>query len=117
MIDGKTLGVDATTLEANAALRFNRSIETRVRKLRIVFEGASRKSPAIEEPSGADIAKLDNEAPKKGSTFLYQGVGESERAGCGDVFMKMKSGGTDMAHKAEHAVRHESGKVLVIARS
>ena len=65
MIDGKTLGVDATTLEANAALRSivrrdtGESYESYLKEL-------ARKS-GIEEPSRADIAKLDKKRPKKGS--------------------------------------------------
>ena len=56
MIDGKTLGVDATTLEANAALRSivrrdtGESYESYLKEL-------ARKS-GIEEPSRADIARV-----------------------------------------------------------
>ena len=66
MIDGKTLGVDATTLEANAALRSivrrdtGESYESYLKEL-------ARKS-GIEEPSRADIAKLDKKRPRKGRT-------------------------------------------------
>ena len=79
MIDGKTLGVDATTLEANAALR---SIVRRDTggKLRIVFEGAcAQEWYRRAEPSGH--CEVGQEAAKE---RVEQGVGESERAGCGD---------------------------------
>ena len=97
MIDGKTLGVDATTLEANAALRSivrrdtGESYESYLQEL-------ARKS-GIEEPSRADIAKLDKKRPKKGSNKEWVNPNEPDAE-----IMKMKSGGTDMAHKAEHAV-------------
>ena len=97
MIDGKTLGVDATTLEANAALRSivrrdtGESYESYLKEL-------ARKS-GIEEPSRADIAKLDKKRPKKGSNKEWVNPNEPDAE-----IMKMKSGGTDMAHKAEHAV-------------
>ena len=107
MIDGKTLGVDATTLEANAALRSivrrdtGESYESYLKEL-------ARKS-GIEEPSGADIAKLDKKRPKKGSNKEWVNPNEPDAE-----IMKMKSGGTDMAHKAEHAV-DMSGEGAVIA--
>ena len=107
MIDGKTLGVDATTLEANAALRSivrrdtGESYESYLKEL-------ARKS-GIEEPSRADIAKLDKKRPKKGSNKEWVNPNEPDAE-----IMKMKSGGTDMAHKAEHAV-DMSGEGAVIA--
>ena len=90
MIDGKTLGVDATTLEANAALRSivrrdtGESYESYLKEL-------ARKS-GIEEPSRADIAKLDKKRPKKGSNKEWVNPNEPDAE-----IMKMKSGGTDMA--------------------
>ena len=93
---GKTLGVDATTLEANAALRSivrrdtGESYESYLKEL-------ARKS-GIEEPSRADIAKLDKKRPQKGSNKEWVNPNEPDAE-----IMKMKSGGTDMAHKAEHA--------------
>ena len=107
MIDGKTLGVDATTLEANAALRSivrrdtGESYESYLKEL-------ARKS-GIEEPSRADIAKLDKKRPQKGSNKEWVNPNEPDAE-----IMKMKSGGTDMAHKAEHAV-DMSGEGAVIA--
>ena len=107
MIDGKTLGVDATTLKANAALRSivrrdtGESYESYLKEL-------ARKS-GIEEPSRADIAKLDKKRPKKGSNKEWVNPNEPDAE-----IMKMKSGGTDMAHKAEHAV-DMSGEGAVIA--
>ena len=74
-------------------------------KLRIVFGLRARAS--IEEPSRADIAKLDKKRPKKGSNKEWVNPNEPDAA-------KMKSGGTDMAHKAEHAV-DMSGEGAVIA--
>ena len=58
----------------------------------------ARKS-GIEEPSRADIAKLDKKRPQKGSNKEWVNPNEPDAE-----IMKMKSGGTDMAHKAEHAV-------------
>ena len=65
LLSGKTLGVDATTLEANAALR---SIVRR-------DDGSGyeewlkqvAKASGIETPTRADLAKLPRKRPGKGS--------------------------------------------------
>jgi len=107
MIDGKTLGVDATTLEANAALRSivrrdtGESYETYLKEL-------ARKS-GLEEPSRAELVKLDKKRPKKGSNKDWVNPHEPDAE-----IMKMKGGGTHLAHKAEHAV-DMSGEGAVIA--
>ena len=94
-------------LKANAALRSivrrdtGESYESYLKEL-------ARKS-GIEEPSRADIAKLDKKRPKKGSNKEWVNPNEPDAE-----IMKMKSGGTDMAHKAEHAV-DMSGEGAVIA--
>ena len=92
-----------TTLEANAALRSivrrdtGESYESYLKEL-------ARKS-GIEEPSRADIAKLDKKRPKKGSNKEWVNPNEPDAE-----IMKMKSGGTDMAHKAEACCGHERGR-------
>lgn len=107
LIDGKTLGVDATTLEANAALRSivrrdtGESYESFLKEL--------AKKDGIEEPSRAELAKLDKKRPKKGSNKEWVNPNDPDAE-----IMKMKSGGTHMAHKAEHAV-DMSGEGAVIA--
>ena len=96
MIDGKTLGVDATTLEANAA--FGQSfVETRGKATNAYLKELARKS--LSKSRAERTSKLDKKRPKKGSNKEWD---ESERPDA--EIMKMKSGGTDMSHKAEHAV-------------
>ena len=97
LIDGKTIGVDATTLEANAALR---SIVRRdTGESYDSFLKDLAKESGIETPTRSDIAKLDKKRPKKGSNkdWVHPHDPEAE-------IMKMKSGGTHLAHKAEQAV-------------
>ncbi|MCP4502802.1 MAG: transposase, partial [Deltaproteobacteria bacterium] len=107
LIDGKTLGVDATTLEANAALRSivrrdsGESYESFLKEL-------ARKS-GVEEPSRTDLAKLDKKRPKKGSNKEWVNPNDPDAE-----IMKMKGGGTHLAHKAEHAV-DMSGEGAVIS--
>jgi hypothetical protein len=107
LIDGKTLGVDATTLEANAALRSivrrdtGESYESFLQEL-------ARKS-GVETPTRAELAKLDKKRPKKGSNKDWVNPHDPDAE-----IMKMKSGGTHLAHKAEHAV-DMSGEGAVLA--
>ncbi len=97
LIDGKTLGVDATTLEANAALR---SILRRDsgESYEGFLKGLARES-GIETPTRADLAKLDKKRPKKGSNKDWEHPHDPDAE-----IMKMKDGRTHLAHKAEHAV-------------
>ncbi len=105
--DVKTLGVDATTQEANAALRSivrrdtGESYESFLKEL-------ARKS-GVEEPSRADMVKVDKKRPKKGSNKEWVNPNKPDAE-----IMKMKGGGTHLAHKAEHAV-DMNGEGAVIA--
>ena len=97
LIDGKTLGVDSTTLEANAALRSlvrrdtGEGYEDYLRRL--------AKESGIEDPTRSDIAKLDRKRKKKGSNKIWKNPHEPDAH-----ITKMKSGGTDMGHKLDQAV-------------
>lgn len=97
LIDGKTLGVDATTLEANAALR---SIVRRdTGQSYEEFLKALAKASGIETPTRTELAKLDRNRPKKGSNKDWKHPHDPDAQ-----IMKMKDGRTHLAHKAEHAV-------------
>ena len=65
LLDGTTVGVDATTLEANAALRsiVRRYSGAGYREFLKQFAQAS----GIETPTREDLAKVDKDQPKKGS--------------------------------------------------
>jgi transposase len=64
LIKGHTIGIDATTLEANAALRsiVRRDTGEAYHDLRTRLAHAS----GIETPTRADLATLDRHRPKKG---------------------------------------------------
>jgi transposase len=65
LVNGKTVGVDATTLEANAALR---SIARRdTGESYEAFLIGLAKASGIETPTREDLARLDRKRPKKGS--------------------------------------------------
>ncbi len=65
LLQGRTIGIDATTLEANAALRslVRREDGTNYQDYLTELAKASGK----ETPTRADLAKIDRKRPKKGS--------------------------------------------------
>jgi transposase len=107
LLKGKTVGVDATTLEANAAMR---SI---VRK----DNGASyeeflkdlAKESGIETPSREDLSRIDRKRKKKTSNQEWESPADPDAR-----VAKMKDGTTHLAHKAEHAVDMETGAVIAV---
>ena len=107
LVGGKTLGVDSTTLEANAAMRsiVRRDDGTGYREY---LEKLAAES-GIASPTRGDIAKLDQKRPKKGSNEEWEHPGDPEAR-----ITKMKDGRTRLAHKLEHAVDMESGAVTAL---
>jgi len=97
LVEGKTIGVDSTTLEANAALR---SIVRRDNGQGYQeFLTDLAKQSGIETPTREDLAKLDRKRAKKGSNDDWQNPHDPDAK-----ITKMKDGTTHLAHKAEHAV-------------
>jgi transposase len=107
LLRGRTIGIDATTLEANAALRSivrrdtGEQYEEFLRRL--------AKESGIETPTRAQLAKLDKKRPKKGSNEDWTHPHDPDAR-----ITKLKDGRTHLAHKAEHAVDMESGAVVAI---
>jgi len=110
LLRGKTLGVDATTLEANAALR---SIVRRdTGESYADFLVRLGKASGIETPTRADLAKLDRRRPRKGSNDDWEYPHDPDAE-----ITKMKDGRTHLAHKAEHASDMESQAVVAVTLS
>jgi transposase len=107
LLKGKTLGVDSTTLEANAALR---SIVRRDsgESYEEFLKGLARAS-GIETPTREELAKIDKNRPGKGSNDDWKHPHDPDA-----TITKMKDGRTHLAHKAEHAVDMESGAVVAV---
>lgn len=105
LLKGKTIGVDATTLEANAALRslVRRDDGQAYNDYLVTLAEAS----GIETPTRTDLARLDRKRPKKGSNEEWVNPHEPDAR-----ISKMKDGATDMAHKVEHAVDMDTGAVV-----
>lgn len=107
LLKGKMVGVDATTLEANAAMR---SIVRRDNGQRYdTFLTELAKNSGIATPSREDLARMDRKRKKKGSNQEWQSATDPDAR-----IAKMKDGSTHMAHKAEHAVDMESGAVIAV---
>ena len=64
MVKGQTVGIDATTLEANAALRTIVGRDTG-ESYRTPDEAA--QASGIDTPTRADLARIDRKRRKKGS--------------------------------------------------
>lgn len=109
LIDGKTIGVDSTTLEANAALR---SIVRRDNgQTYQAFLEQLAKQSGIDTPTRQDLAKLDRNRKGKGNNDDWQNPHDPDAK-----ITKMKDGTTHLAHKAEHAVdMGEGGQGAILA--
>jgi len=107
LISGKTVGVDATTLEANAALRSIIRRDTGEKYDEFLTRLA--KESGIETPTREDLSKLDKHRKNKGSNDDWQNPNDPDAQ-----ITKMKDGRTHLAHKAEHAVDMDSGAVLAV---
>jgi len=105
LLKGKTIGIDATTLEANAALRSIVRRDTGDSYQDFLIKLA--KESGIETPTREDLARLDRKRSKKGSNDDWTHPHDPDSR-----ITKMKDGRTHLAHKTEHAVDLETGVVV-----
>ena len=105
LVRGKTVGIDASTMEANAALRSIVRRDTG-EGYQSFLEGLAKAS-GIETPTREDLAKLDKKRAKKGSNDDWHNPHDPDAK-----ITKMKDGRTHLAHKIEHAVDFDTGAVL-----
>jgi transposase len=105
LVKGKTVGIDATTLEANAALRsiVRRDTGESYQDFLTKLAHAS----GIKTPTRAALARLDRKRKKKGSNKEWRHPHDPDAR-----ITKMKDGRTHLAHKAEHAVDLETGAIV-----
>jgi transposase len=105
LVKGKTLGVDATTLEANAALRSivrrdtGDSYNDFLTKLAV--------ASGVTTPTREDLAKIDKTRKNKASNDDWVNPNDPDAK-----ITKMKDGRTHLAHKAEHAVDLDTGAIV-----
>jgi transposase len=97
LLEGKTVGVDSTTLEANAAMRSIVRRDTGEGYQQFLERLA--KESGIETPTREDLARLDKKRKNKASNDDWENPSDPDAK-----ITKMKDGTTHLAHKAEHAV-------------
>ena len=108
LVKGQTVGIDATTLEANAALRSIVRRDTGA-GYETFLRGLAAAS-GIATPTRAELARLDRKRAKKGSNDDWTHPQDPDAK-----ITKMKDGRTRLAHKAEHAVDLETGAVVGVS--
>jgi transposase len=107
LLKGKTVGVDATTLEANAAMRSIVRRDNGASYEEFLTELA--KQSGIPTPSREELARVDRKRKKKTSNKEWMSPVDADAR-----ITKMKDGTTHLAHKAEHAVDMETGAVIAV---
>jgi transposase len=107
LIEGQTIAIDATTLEANAAMRSIRRRDDGRRYEEYLKDVA--KAEGLENPTREQLARMDRKRKKKGSNREWMSPADPDAR-----IAKMKDGRTHLAHKAEHAVDLSSGAVVAV---
>lgn len=107
LVKGKTIAIDATTLEANAALRH--IVRRDTGESYQDFLATLAHASGIETPTRADLARLDRKRKKKGSNDEWTSPSDPDAK-----IAKMKDGRTHLAHKAEHAVDLDTGAIVAV---
>jgi transposase len=107
LLKGRRVAIDATTLEANAAMR---SIVRRdTGESYDEFLSGLAKASGIETPTREDLARLDRRRKKRTSNQDWKSPSDGDAR-----VAKMKDGRTHLAHKAEHAVDLDTGAVVAV---
>jgi transposase len=108
LLRGKTVAVDTTTLEANAAMksivRKDSGEDWKDYLKRLMAE------QGIDNPTDEEIRRFDKKRKKKVSNQEWQAPADPESR-----IAKMKDGTTHLAYKAEHTVDVDSEFVLAAA--
>ena len=107
LIQGKRVGIDATTLEASAAMRSIVRRDTGESYDEFLM-GLARAS-GMETPTREDLARLDRKRKKRTSNKEWMSPTDADAR-----VAKMKDGRTHLAHKAEHAVDLDTGAVVAV---
>jgi transposase len=109
LLRGRTVGVDSTTLEANAAMRAIVRKDTGEDYKAYLKRLA--KEAGIENPTDEELVRFDrNRKEKTTSNAEWESATDADSR-----IAKMKDGRTRLAYKAEHAVDLGSGLVLAAA--
>jgi transposase len=107
LLTGRTVAIDATTLEANAAMRsiVRRDTGESYQEFLTRLAAAS----GIKTPTREALARLDRRRKKRTSNKDWKNPFDPDAK-----IAKMKDGRTHLAHKAEHAVDLDSGALVAV---
>jgi len=108
LLRGKTVAVDATTLEANAAMKSIVRRDTGESWRQYIRRLATEDG--VAEPTDEDARRLDRRRKKRVSNADWQSGSDPASR-----ITKMKDGRTHLAYKAEHVIDLES-EVIVAAQ-
>ena len=107
LLKGRTVAIDATTLEANAAMRSIVRRDTGESYQDFLTRLAAESG--IKTPTRAALARLDRRRKKRTSNKDWQNPSDPDAK-----ITKMKDGRTHPAHKAEHAVDLDTGALVAV---
>jgi transposase len=107
LLKGQTVAIDATTLEANAAMRSIVRRDTGESYQQFLTRLAA--ASGVKTPTRAALARLDRRRKKRTSNKDWENPSDPDAK-----ITKMKDGRTHLAHKAEHAVDLDTGALLAV---
>jgi transposase len=107
LIKGKTIGVDSTTLEANAAMK---SIVRRdTDESYMAYLKRLAQAEGVDANDAAALLRMDRKRKKKTSNEEWKSPSDEEAE-----ITKLKDGRTALAYKAENAVDMETGAIVAV---
>ena len=107
LLKGRSVAIDATTLEANAAMRSIVRRDTGESYQEFLTRLAAESG--IKTPTREALARLDRRRKKRTSNKDWEHPSDPDAK-----ITKMKDGRTHLAHKAEHAVDLDSGALVAV---
>jgi transposase len=107
LLKGRTVAIDATTLEANAAMRSIVRRDTGETYQEFLTRLATESG--IKTPTREALARLDRRRKKRTSNTDWHSPSDPDAK-----ITKMKDGRTHLAHKAEHAIDLDSGALVAV---
>src|SRR6202035_1593675 len=107
LIKGKTIGVDSTTLEANAAMK---SIVRRdTGESYMAYLKRLAEAEGIDAKDAAALLRMDRKRSKKTSNEDWESPSDEEAE-----ITKLKDGRTALSYKAENGVDMETGAIVAV---
>jgi transposase len=107
LLKGKTIGIDATTLEADAAMKSIVRRDTEESYTEYLKRLA--KAAGVEANDEAALRRMDRRRKKKARNEEWANPHDPEAE-----ITRMKDGRTALAYKAEHAVDMDTGAIVVV---